>query len=381
MSKIIFLLFLTFGFFQISKADGPGLTGGGDVVPTENGSAWFLGTNKRINTCIVRANNFSVHQDVIISDIRKAFSKWEQYYNLTIASVDYNRTESSTPTFNFTVSELCSGKEDLVFYFNVSTPETEKAKKSFFNPIAFSRRTDFNKKSGWSKGFVWFSNSISPYTSWLKKQNLLHAAILHELGHIYGNDHVKETIMTPDLQHFLLSASNSDIPEQLKFLESIDHNIQYINHKENFMGRLYPASCELLLGIKNCGSDFSITAPAILKEMTPFSYSLSFDIGGNSKNIDIQITKDTLQTFYNNTAKAFHVYLDEGFPNGVYIDRYSIAGEGSIQYGNLTLLDGSKLPLVISKNSTKFGAKKLLVQFFDKNGIPIELFSSYTVTQ
>lgn len=190
--------------------------GGGDIEQPFDGARWFntFKTDRAIRYCIEVSPDFRVYDrkgPPSVAELRglivEAFRQWDQYFH------ERAQYRKGSPGLLAMVPS-CDGSEDLAFYFGVSRPEIEKAKKKYSSPYSLAQRTRFDATvhdEEWSKGFIWFANAGSVklerhgggFPKWSILNRQLYAAILHELGHVYGCAHASGTIMREDLWRIL----------------------------------------------------------------------------------------------------------------------------------------------------------------------------------
>ena len=230
MRKIGFVLI----FFIASSVYAGGITStGGDDLLASDGSAWFLGT-KPIRYCIQKAPDFGPSDDEVREVVSSVFRKWKDYVLLkginTPASfenqqsrmpeLDYDQYNNPSDVVAGKAAEkklaletsflpTCDNTVDLRFILGLETPEIQLAKKDFSHPIAFANRTVYDAEIGWGKGYIWVTdgaNTRGGKKVWTLPDRLL-GVLLHEVGHVYGNSHLDQTIMA---QTIPVSASEGD---------------------------------------------------------------------------------------------------------------------------------------------------------------------------
>jgi len=179
---------------------------GTDNSRAEDGSAWFLGEGNTIKYCLEATADFGLSQQAAGVEIRAAFSTWAQYIQ------DKKVNQSPFPTA-LTIAHktlemtACDGTEDLKFELGFDDDEIKKFKSKYENPTAFAERVQYDKKAGWGKGIIWVSKArvVDPnmgFPEWTDDK-LLRAILLHELGHVYGVEHIQGTIMDSNLSQLL----------------------------------------------------------------------------------------------------------------------------------------------------------------------------------
>ncbi len=200
MKLLIALLILSSSFVYAGGVNG----GGSDHLPSDHGAAWFLeGIPARtIKVCFQKDEaKFPMADAEVIEAFSFAMTKWTEY----IAEKDVNKIEEDeedqiNPLFfqvvtKYEILPKCGG-EDLAIYLGYSNKQIEEVRASFFDPAAIAHKIFYNAEKGWGKGFIWLQGIKDEQFIWNKNENLnLKGIFLHELGHVFGNDHRDGTIM------------------------------------------------------------------------------------------------------------------------------------------------------------------------------------------
>ena len=248
MKKIILLFW---GIQMISIQNHPGISfaqgggvgtgGGSDSKPAEYESAWFLGAKNVIHICSEISPSFDQSKDKIESTFAAAFTTWKKYINEKKVFVGFNDIflkEGIVPAQTIKFLSHCDGTEDLKLYMGVTNSEVSTAKKEFSNPVGFSHRSSYNLVTGWGKGFIW----VSPPYEYDRKYrwpnwnvpDVLHGLFLHEIGDIFGCQHVMGTIMEENNPGLLQEVWWPDAPTPKGMFKHSERLTHIDNQKELF---------------------------------------------------------------------------------------------------------------------------------------------------
>lgn len=186
-------------------------SGGGSLRP-EAGSAWFLGEKKAISYCVVSSETFGTNVPQLQTMIENVFRQWQSYMtDKNISGIASRLTRLSA----------CSGAEDLKFYFGVDTSGIVQERLHYDQPVALNIRTRYDLDRGWGKGLIWIAEpeSIAKGHPDFKNERRLYGILLHEVGHVFGNGHVEDTVMTEHIDQNM----HGDRAESVR-LNMIDQN-------------------------------------------------------------------------------------------------------------------------------------------------------------
>jgi hypothetical protein len=161
---------------------------------------------------------FGVSEETVRSAVVEAEHAWEMYFYTKKISSKIALVTSYSPV-------ACSFPNDLTYYFGARPSEVEEAMKKHTHPVAFANRTEWDIKKGWGKGFIWIApqgalgrdQAGRNFPDWSLKYNLT-GILMHELGHVYGVDHIPQTIMDGNIAEFLQGSDT----ERKDHLASID---------------------------------------------------------------------------------------------------------------------------------------------------------------
>lgn len=357
--KTVSLLFL-FGFSTASPAWAGGSDGaGGDSILPDSGTAWFLGT-KPVRYCVVVDPTFGVSKEQVNFAIRQSIATWKKYIssrlnypgNLIKYAVDFSSHVNCT-----------ENDSDLVFYFGTSSQEIEKIKTKYHQPSAFAHRISYDEKTGWGRGFVWVASPLSmennKFPNW-HAPYLLSGIILHELGHVFGCDHVDGTIMTKFIAK-LLSEAEQFPKKAFDLMTKIDHTqslFPYFNDliSGRFGQRNKPdansALFERLTGRKVMGN-------ILRTELISFTGYRSLLITDRAGTSTIQISVP-LNEDYENGSNFFHYGDTEIFKAYLKTEKMTVI-ESRKTYGSTSLAlvkgyDGKEYPALEVVNADQYSA-------------------------
>jgi hypothetical protein len=251
---------------------GGGSTGGGDNPSLSTGAGWFYRNHNRpISACIDVAPNFGYSADQLKTEVSKDWQTWVSYIQERDVYADSVYGDSDY-YFQFetrlSLSEACSGNEDLVFHFGTNSREITAYKTQHERPFGLAARTRMDESHFWSQGFIWIAPPLSvdidgrKYPDWSMPANL-RAMILHEIGHVFGCAHVDGTIMA----------------------ENIGYKIQQSPESYSGFGKLVPA---IDLGRELYRGNFARNAYE--GKLTSDGLALMTDITGHALSSDAQLT-------------------------------------------------------------------------------------------
>jgi hypothetical protein len=344
-----------------AKGDGAmsgGYSGGGGdrLRGFSDGAAWFNGSNRKIRVCQDVASDFGKSMTDTRASVEKAFGIWKDY--LTKKKL----YDGNHPALGFTLQldfqNACDGSEDLKFYFGTRDESVEQGLKAYVDPVAMAVRTEYHREQMWARGFVWVAktgekNPVTNYPDWSGKNRLL-GILLHELGHVFGCDHVPGTIMDEGIVSMLSQSDLSspmlaqiDITRELYRCDSCAMKVQghievwgdpegNTEHENVRTGRLYkqlfgrPIENEMYLDLE--------------KAEKSNTYRLSFFSHPGrvlSKSFEIVENSFTLM-------------------DGPYVFRMAYGpwktNQSRVIYASMTASDGTKIPIVMEYNILSYTA-------------------------
>ncbi|MCX6124512.1 MAG: hypothetical protein NTV34_07150 [Proteobacteria bacterium] len=219
---IILLLQLTSILPQSVAVAGGMISSGGEFITDEH-NPWFVGPSP-IRYC-VRSNlaNFSIANDRLNLIVEQALVDWSatiQKLNPTPLEAPFldGRTRQLTTSFEH---EPCNATTELIFNFggvDSFLADTLAVMARF--TIAFSKPLERDSVlTGRTRGIVWIAGDRGPHAysgphfpvlDFWKDENRLYNLLLHELGHVYGFQHLNNGFLAENYPA-QLAAFRSDV--------------------------------------------------------------------------------------------------------------------------------------------------------------------------
>jgi hypothetical protein len=226
----------------VLASEGGTSSGGSDRGDFFSGAAWFLGADRAIKTCIDVDSNYGVSEQELKQMIPEAFAIWQKY--VSARGIEHRFMDRSRDgqliyellparqrfAFDISLRPSCDDSEDLKVFFGVADEAVKAVKATYKNPMGMAVRTELGDTNGFGRGLIWIDKMLDPKdnaegqeASRLK----IFATLLHEIGHVLGNGHVKGTIMESDLENHL------DIARDFQELKIKSHSIDFTNQLES----------------------------------------------------------------------------------------------------------------------------------------------------
>ena len=215
------------GLLVSTQAFG-GWASGGGKIHRDSMNPWFLQNVKTVYYCIdIDEANFGVTHEVASKAIKWAFEQWEKgfaiaeddYYSDGETLEPYGQLRIATQRF-FEMSCELHMDFDLRFQLGTLTPQQMAV---FDDPhdyvgVAFREKYDLERLRG--RGFVYLAptngplkpnlENLHPY-AWSKHDNFaLKHVLLHELGHIFGFAHRKQSVMDEMIPELIVNKGYLD---------------------------------------------------------------------------------------------------------------------------------------------------------------------------
>lgn len=213
-----------------SGGEGSKGGGGGDVALPTSRARWFDPESERpIRYCMAIDPGFGMKADAIQPLVERAYRQWQDYYDARIGMNLGRKAKGS-----LALLPACDESEDLKLYFGGSNQDVLRARAQYANPFSLAERTALGKDF-WGRGFLWFANPntvklgegyLAGFPNWAYVKDQLYAALLHELGHVFGHGHVPGTIMREDYWRVL---ADSDFGHRTR----IDHERELMRFWES----------------------------------------------------------------------------------------------------------------------------------------------------
>jgi hypothetical protein len=107
------------------------------------------------------------------------------------------------------VRSACQGDEDLRAYFGINHPDVKRFRPRFKNPYGFTVSLETSVDHYWNKGILWIAgpgevDAVRGVPAWNLPNQVpgaptyaaLRFEVRHNIGHLFGNGHIDNTIMT-----------------------------------------------------------------------------------------------------------------------------------------------------------------------------------------
>ncbi len=222
------ILSLSIGHFAFAG----GWSSGGGGLLKDSVNPWFLNNTPNVSYCvIIDQDHFGASQDVVRLQLTRAIQFWKEQFGHSILPklTKFGQVQIASQVFT---ENTCENDPDIVFQFGVLN---HKQKKFLHDPTeyaAISVRTDYDDVNLRGKGFVYVAPSTGPLAygsegvvqnAWnINGGHLLYLALLHELGHVFGLQHMGSygDLMSAGFVESILAGSidsKSALPEELNF--------------------------------------------------------------------------------------------------------------------------------------------------------------------
>lgn len=283
--------------------------------------SWFSGPSTVIY-CIEAASDFPVDRSKLQKKVADVIGQWVQLVN-TSDRYYFNEVLKYL-ALDFRESGICTAHTDLKFYFGTTSPEIEAARKAHNDKaVAIAQQTSIDRIAGRSKGFIWLAPQGSltnsgpagrvPQTDTFPNWTIdfqLHALLLHEVGHVFGADHVSGTIMRKEIANCMRKDPLDSIPPVTDYFYHINEQrmiLAPVTSTYEFPGKLgfqpYPqvsfpsnytqqeAIFQIMMGRKAKGQ---ITAKAVFKGDYGSPAILKMTVGDASGAQVFEFSMDTV---------------------------------------------------------------------------------------
>jgi len=358
---------------------------GAETVNDLNNSAWFTNPNNYVPVCMVVDPKFGASREFAKQALDEASRAWLDYIGAKHINAPVSRID-------FWTDGDCRQGDGLTVYFGSSNSEIDAAAKKYTNPVAFAHRQSQDLQKGTSKGFIWIARQGSLdgggaiYPDWSQKYNLT-GILMHELGHVYGIDHVPLTIMDSRIADFL-KENEGTRKDRLGGIDS--YRDLYIcvgcpilrpgylgfSEKEDPAGGLHSATSNfhLLTGR-------SPTGPVTARVEGAFTDSIALQVDDFESTEVFKIELDPASGGLPSQGETEGIFRVAKINDQGVVVVSAIRRGSRVLYGRVKTRTGSMLPVVIELNlSTQVGLKPspmsvdgLVIKTF-KEGIPNILF-------
>ncbi len=187
------------------QANGQERGNGLDYQPIENqAGAWFTGRDRVVHYCVEVSNDFGLSRETARREIETAFAIWSSYIQFKGVKIDVFVRSA--------YQAICDDSADLKFYLGVQNQEVKNHLPESPVRLGIAIRTSYDLDKGWGQGFIWItkkgavkipesdipasdnSGFYNTFPDWGAPRTLL-GIVLHEIGHVYGAEHILHSIM------------------------------------------------------------------------------------------------------------------------------------------------------------------------------------------
>jgi hypothetical protein len=240
---VLFTTCFSYATPQSSRVvDGGIVSNGADHL--KKAQTWFLG-NETITACIERNPQYALDMSQLTDIVQTSFSNWQKYVEVKQLKVVWPK-DTSFLNFNLKLSPTCKGNENIQFYFGVKNTRVINSLKNYSSPAAFVTLESYDSSKGRGQGFMWVADRIEKPGSVLSVFGQIQSLVMHEVGHIYGCDHVAGTIMREDLSDYVNITGPMHMTQENaeRFPFIIDHSRELFFAFERGVSSLLPTIFE-----------------------------------------------------------------------------------------------------------------------------------------
>ena len=357
MNRSSFALGAFFMCFLSNFAFGRGFTEE-EFFQKTKGAAWFPNDSKPVNYCIKVSEDYCFSNSHVNNAIQEAVTIWKKY------TEDKKLKPHHRSSLNYILVNNCASA-DLIFYFGFKIPD---ALVDDDHELSVFVREKYTKHQNWGKGYI----SVSHHT---QTKEALTAILLHQIGHVLGNEHVPGTIMKKNIENLVTDPEIYKIP----YLKAIDHQRELLSSLD-VAGVVSDEGFKLLTGREARGrvsSTMSLNSYEQLEETDGL-------INGSLKvTNDEELFSFPFTLFLNNRIEgaSFRIFFQaKQTHNNVGSIHYTWADSGARAIpGSIKLSSGNSAPIIWSRNmdSDYLGRSRNLIIVDIENHKSVSIFGSY----
>lgn len=206
-----------------SSPAGAGWHSGGGRLFTDAENPWFMENTEEIRYCIdIDEENFGQSISVAREKIKSAFVYWQREFGRVSDAPRIGRSQKVVRIASQVATEVVCGVDvDVTFQLGTLTPDQASFLRYPEQIVAEAVRTHYDPKTLKGKGFIYVSpetgrnalrglggqygGSIIPERWRYANGVLLELVLVHELGHVFGLQHVDQTLMAADFPSRMVS--------------------------------------------------------------------------------------------------------------------------------------------------------------------------------
>jgi len=284
LTTLYFLLAMT------SPAFGAWASGGGQIH-RDGHNPWFLQNTTSVRYCIdIDEVNFGVSAAEASVAVKDALNDWlttfaaaeDDYYSEN-ELVPYGQLRVGTQIFS---EHPCSGPGDIDLRFQFGRLTSDQV-ELFENPrefVGIAVRTEYDKINLKGKGFVYLSPVAGPLAAnhprihsaaWhLHDHFALKFVLRHELGHVFGIDHQRNSVMDERWPELFVDR---------QFLEDMTPTVRNFFERRVGLMRLFGLNTKW--SVEGCGGENPVFMPSLFERQYSEESCGRVELDGNDLKI------------------------------------------------------------------------------------------------
>lgn len=209
------------------------VSSGGELIEDQK-NPWWIQNIQEIRYCILNdAEDFSASQIELNDSFIAAFSYWKKDFSAMASDFGPNAVQVATQELSEVKCENQNDSSVDLFILAGESTLTKKQRTWFGNKleriVGIAVRTSYDRVNLKGKGFIYLrGDRDKEHTPW-KDPKMLNRLLIHELGHVFGLDHKKDSVMEEDAPAYWFEtdyrnydyANLAGLPPSFSFTEGI----------------------------------------------------------------------------------------------------------------------------------------------------------------